>query len=133
MSFDPRRFFNSLPVAGGLLSSIWGDPGQEAHQAAMRQAQEMLKGYRNDQMDSRMNAMTQGAQAFGPRNDMLGQMMGQQGPAMDLAPMMQNPMSPGMQNGIRAAAFGGNAPPGDGRNVGGAWTGVGPQNPYRPA
>jgi hypothetical protein len=129
---DPRRFFNSLPIAGGVFSGLWGDPDQEAHQKAMQQAQEMLKGYRSDQMDSRMNAMTQGAQGFGPRNQMLGQMMGQQGPAMDLAPMMQNPMSQTMQGGIRAAAFGSAPPPTDGRNVGGGWNGVGPQNPYRP-
>lgn len=127
MAFDPRRFMNSLPGAGGFLTSLWGDPGQEAHQKAMQQAQEMLKMQRSNQMDGRMNAMNQGAMAFGPRNDMLGQMMGKQGPAMDLAPMMQNPMPVNQQNDIRAQAFGVPAP-NDGRPVGGAWTG--PRGPY---
>ncbi len=125
-----RRFINGLPVVGGITSSLWGDPSQEAHQKSFDQAQGMLSQQRANMMDTRMNAMNQGALAFGPRNEMLGQMMGQQGPAFDLAPMMQNPMPQNMQNDIRTAAFG-SPPPNDGRSVGGAFTGVGQQNPYR--
>lgn len=136
-----RKFINSLPGVGGVTSALWGDPSQEGVQQAYQQAQEMLKGQRSNMMDARMNAMNQGALAFGPRNEMLGQMMGQQGPnaqAMDLNPLMQNPMPQNMQQDIRTAAFGSapptNAPPGYGgqpQAPGGAFTGVGQQNPYR--
>jgi len=136
-----RNLVNSLPGVGGLTAGIWGDPGQEGVQDAYKQAQQMLAQQRSGMMDSRMNAMNQGALAFGPRNQMLGQMMGQQGPgaqAMDLAPMLQNPMSTAMQGDIRQAAFGSappqNAPPGFGggpAQTNGAFTGVGQQNPYR--
>ena len=125
-----RRFVNSLPGVGGITSSLWGDPSQEAVQDAYAKAQEEQAKNRSFNMDARMNAMNQAALAFGPRNQMLGQMMGQQGPLMDLNPMLQNPMSQAQQNDIRQQAFG-SAPPMDGRQVGGAFTGVGPQNPYR--
>lgn len=135
-----RSFLNSLPLSGGITSALWGDPSQEAHQKSFEEAQRMMQMQRSGMMDSRMNAMNQGALAFGPRNQMLGEMMGK-GPnsqAMDLAPMLQNPMSNQMQSGIRQAAFGSapptNAPPGMGgqpTTPGGAFTGAGPQNPYR--
>lgn len=135
-----RSFLNSLPGAGGILSSLWGDPSQEGVQDAYKKAQQMMAQQRSNQMDSRMNAMNQGALAFGPRNAMLGQMMGQKGPnpqAMDLTPMLQNPMSAGAQNNIRQAAFGSappsNAPPGYGgapaQSVG-AFGGVPQKDPY---
>lgn len=136
-----RNFLGGIPFVGGMFKGLFGDPEQEAMQRAMAQAQQQMAEQRSNMMDSRMNAMNQGALAFGPRNQMLGQMMGQQGPnaqAMDLGPLLQNPMSRGMQNSIRQAAFGGDAPtaapPGYGggpAQTGGAFTGVGPQNPYR--
>jgi hypothetical protein len=133
-----RKFINSLPIAGGITTSLWGDPSQEGVQDAYKHAQEEQAKQRSYMMDARMNAMNQGALAFGPRNQMLGQMMGQQGPLMDLGPMMQNPMSAAQQNDIRTQAFGSapptNAPPGYGGQptaAGGAFTGTGPQNPYR--
>lgn len=141
-----RSFINSIPIAGGLTSQLWGDPGQEGVQQAYGQAQDQMAKYRSGMMDSRMNAMNQGALAFGPRNQMLGEMMGK-GPGqnlMDLDPMLQNPMSQAMQGDIRQQAFGPAGPPGQPppmagqpgqpppmNNVGGAFTGVGQQNPYR--
>ena len=135
-----RSFLNSLP-GGGVLSSLWGDPSQEAHQRSFEEAQKMMAMQRSNQMDARMNAMNQGALAFGPRNQMLGQMMGQRGPnaqAMNLNPMMQNPMTPGAQASIRQAAFGSapptSAPPGMGggpAGSSGAFTGgMPPKDPY---
>lgn len=106
-----RKFINSLPIVGGITSNLWGDPGQEDMQAAFGQARQEQALNRAFNMDARMNAMNQSALAFGPRNQMLGQMMGQQGPAMDMAPMLQNPMSQAQQQHIRQAAFG-SAPPG---------------------
>lgn len=105
-----RRFINGIPLVGGITSNLWGDPSQEAMQQAFGQAQDQLKENRAYNMEGRMNAMNQAALAFGPRNDMLGQMMGKQGPAMDLAPMLQNPMPHQQQQSIRQAAFG-SAPP----------------------
>jgi hypothetical protein len=123
-----RKFINGLPGVGGITSNLWGDPSQEGVQDAYKKAQQEQAMQRMNMMDSRMNAMNQGALAFGPRNQMLGQMMGQQGPAMDMTQMLQNPMSQGMQNGIRQAAFG-TAPPNDGRPVGGQFV---PPNPNSP-
>lgn len=136
-----RKFLNSLPVAGGVLTQLWGDPTQEQHQKSFEQARQMMGQQRSNMMDARMNAMNQGALAFGPRNQILGQMMGQRGPnaqAMDLKPMMQNPMPPGMQGGIRQAAFGSapptNAPPGFGGGPAGSsgtfTGGMPPRDPY---
>lgn len=133
-----RKLVNGLPVVGGITSNLWGDPSQEGVQDAYGKAQQQQAQQRAYMMDGRMNAMNQAAMAFGPRNQMLGQMMGQQGPAMDMTPMLQNPMSMAQQNDIRSAAFGPGAPsaapPGAGgqpQAVGGAFTGTGPQNPYR--
>lgn len=136
-----RNILNGLPFIGGTMKGIFGDPEQEAMQRAMAEAQEKMAMQRSNMMDARMNAMNQGALAFGPRNQMLGQMMGQRDPgaqAMDIGPMLQNPMPMNMQQDIRTAAFGSapptNAPPGYGgqpQAPGGAFTGTGPQNPYR--
>ncbi len=136
-----RSFLNALPLSGGITTALWGDPSQEAHQKSFEQAQGMMGQQRSNMMDARMNAMNQGALAFGPRNQMLGQMMGQQGPnaqAMNLAPMTQNPMTPQHQAGIRQAAFGSapptSAPPGSGGGPapsGGQFTGgLPPKDPY---
>ncbi|HET9867204.1 MAG TPA: hypothetical protein VFQ06_07930, partial [Nitrospira sp.] len=61
MGFNPfdfgRSFLNSLPGAGGILSSLWGDPSQEAHQKSYERAQQMLAQQRSGMMDSRVNAM----------------------------------------------------------------------------
>lgn len=110
-----RRFTNSLPLVGGVSSALFGDPGHEDMQAAFQKAQQDLARNRMYNMDARMNAMNQSAMAFGPRNQMLGQMMGQQGPAMDLQSMMANPMPMAQQQDIRQAAFGNQvAPPPNG-------------------
>lgn len=103
-----RGFINSLPIVGGVTSSLWGDPGQEDVQDAYKKAQQEQEKQRAYMMQGRMNAMNQGALAFGPRNQMLGEMMGKgQGQnAMDLQPMLQNPMPQQQQTDIRTAAFG---------------------------
>ncbi len=135
-----RKFINSLPGVGGMATTLWGDPSQEAHQRSFEQAREEQEKMRAYLMDARMNAMNQGALAFGPRNQMLGEMLGK-GPgqnAMDLGPMLQNPMTQAQQNDIRQQAFGNtNTPPAvpnpafGGPQPGGAFTGTGQQNPYR--
>lgn len=135
-----RKFMNTMPISGGLTTALWGDPSQEGVQDAYSQAQQMMAQQRSGMMDSRMNAMNQAALAFGPRNQMLGQMMGQRGPgaqAMDLAPMLKNPMSPELQGSIRQAAFGTapptNAPPGYGggpAQTGANFSGMPPKDPY---
>lgn len=103
-----RGLINKIPIYGGIASAIWGDPGQEAHQKSLGQAKEEEEKMRAYMMDARMNAMNQGALAFGPRNQMLGEMMGKgKGQnAMDLQPMLQNPMTMAQQNDIRTTAFG---------------------------
>lgn len=111
-----RNLFNSLPVTGGITSALWGDPNQEAMQRGFQQSREELARQRAYQMDSRMNAMGQAASAFGPRNQMLGQMMGMGGPAYDLSQILKNPMTNRQQDEIRDAAFGTTAN-GSSRNV----------------
>ncbi len=103
-----RKFINGLPIVGGITSNLWGDPSQEGVQDAYQKAQEEQAKQRAYMMDARMNAMGLGMQAFGPRNEMLGEMMGK-GPgqnAMDLNKMAINPMSSAQQQDIRNAAFG---------------------------
>ena len=104
-----RSFVNALPGVGGITTALWGDPSQEGVQDAYKQSRDDMAKQNAYQMMARMNAMNQGALAFGPRNAMLGQMMGQKGPnpqAMDLTPMLQNPMSQMQQQSIGQAAFG---------------------------
>lgn len=137
-----RKFMNAIPIQGAFTSALWGDPSQEGVQDAYGKAQEEQAKQRAYMMDAQMNAMNQSALAFGPRNMMLGEMMGK-GPgqnALDLTPMLQNPMSLPQQQDIRQQAFGGAAPPsapppmappGTYNQVGGAFSGTGPQNPYR--
>jgi hypothetical protein len=103
-----RNFLNGIPFVGGMFKGLLGDPEHEAMQRAMAEAKEVLTRERAFSMQGNVNAMNQGALAFGPRNEMLGEMMGK-GPgqnAMDLGPMLQNPMPMGQQEEIRAAAFG---------------------------
>jgi hypothetical protein len=141
-----RGAINKIPIYGSIASAIWGDPGQEDHQDSLKKAAEEKEKMRAYMMDARMNAMNQGAMAFGPRNQMLGEMMGK-GPgqnAMDLGPMLQNPMPQAMQDDIRKQAFG-NTPQGQpqgqppavpnpafgGPQPNGPFAGTGQQNPYR--
>lgn len=134
-----RSLVNSLPGVGGITSNLWGDPSQEGVQDAYKQSRQQMAQQRSNMMDARMNAMNQGALAFGPRNQMLGEMMGMGKGTnfMDLGPMMQNPMPPAMQQGIRQAAFGSapptNAPPGYGggpAQSSGTFGGMPPKDPY---
>ena len=126
-----RKFINSLPGVGGLTSSLWGDPSQEAVQKSYEEAQKQLAIQRANQMGGRMNAMNQAALAFGPRNQMLGEMMGMgKGQnLMDLGPMLQNPMPQNQQDDIRNQAFG--MAPNQPKPTTGAFMGTGPNNPYR--
>ena len=104
-----RSLVNAIPGVGGLTTALWGDPSQEGVQDAYKKSQQQMAQQNLYNMDARMNAMNQGALAFGPRNAMLGQMMGQRGPnpqAMNLGPMSVNPMSSAQQQDIRQAAFG---------------------------
>ena len=131
-----RNFFNSLPVVGGLTSTLWGDPQQEAMQKAFEQTQQELRKQRAYNMDTRANMMNQAQLAFGPRNQMLGQMMGQQGPAMDLSAILKNPMSQQQQDDIRTAAFGSQSPgagtlAGGRHSMGGRWLGAAPSSKIR--
>lgn len=100
-----RNFLNSMPLTGGITTSLWGDPDQERVQKAFEQSQQDLAKQRAYQMDSRSNMLSQGALAFGPRNQLLGQMNGQEGPLMDLSQILKNPMSQQQQQDIRSAAF----------------------------
>lgn len=108
-----RGFVNGLPFVGGMTAGLWGDPSQEAVQEAYKQAQEQQRRDRAYAMQGRMNAMDQGALAFGPRNQMLGEIMGNRNgqPAFDLEPMIRNPMPRMQQEEIRRAAFGDNTSP----------------------
>ncbi len=107
-----RGLINKIPIYGPIASAVWGDPSQEAHQKSLQKTKEEQERERAYDMEARMNAMNQGALAFGPRNQMLGEMMGMgKGQnLMDLSPMMRNPMPQGQQNDIRQKAFG-SAPP----------------------
>lgn len=97
---DPRSFMNSLPVAGGLFESLWGSPEQEAHQKSMEQAKQAMFQYRPWAMDAGMNVMNNQAAAFGPMQQLIGQMYGN-GAQMDFGKIIQNPFSAEHQANIR--------------------------------
>lgn len=96
-------FWNEIPLVGGLLGGIFGNPEQEAHEKALKRAQQEMFQYRPEALDARMNAMHSMAGAFGPANNMMGQMYGS-GAQMDVGSMIQNPFSPEAQARMRAMA-----------------------------
>lgn len=98
-----RSFVNSLPVVGGVFESIWGSPEQEAKQAAMEQAKQAMFAYRPMAMDTRMNAMQNSAAAFGPMQQLMGQMYGQ-GAQTDMSKLISNPFPDRMQDDMRQMA-----------------------------
>jgi hypothetical protein len=109
---DARSFFNSLPVAGGLFESLWGSPEQEAKQKAMAEAQQAMFAYRPVAMDARLGAMNNMSAAFGPMQQLMGQMYG---PAAqtDMSKLIGNPFSEQAQAEMLAKAQG----PGPGRTT----------------
>lgn len=116
--FDIRRPLNAIPVIGGLGTAIWGDPDQEAHEAAMKKMSAAAAQYRPELMNSRMQSISQMSQAFEPMNQMMQQVYGGGKPGagptggfMDIQSMIQNPMSQGMQDQMYQNAFGRRAPP----------------------
>jgi hypothetical protein len=134
MGFSIRRFGNSIPVAGGFLSSIWGDPDKEKHQRSIEQAGQQIAQYRPELMNSRMNSISQMAGAFEPMNQLMQQMYGGGKPGagptggmMDIQSMINNPMTQGMQDQMYQAAFGRGAPPGQGAPPPGFANGQNPQ------
>lgn len=86
-------FFDELPVVGGVFGSIFGDPEEDAHQAAMKKAVQDMYKYRPEAMNARMTAMGNMSHAFNPMNNMMGQTYGP-GAQMDMSKMIQNPFSP---------------------------------------
>lgn len=97
---------NSIPIVGGLSTAIFGDPNQEAHQQQLAQNKADIAAYRPEVLRARLNAMNQGALAFNPLNNLMGQMYGQ-GAQMDMKQMMQNPFA--TSNRSYKDAFGGHS------------------------
>lgn len=102
---DWRSGFNSLPIAGGFLSSIWGDPAEEANAAAMAEAVRSYKEYRPENINARMNAFHSMSNVFSPMNNLMGQMYGP-GAQIDMSKVVQNPFSQGYMDDINAQASG---------------------------
>lgn len=97
-------WWNELPLVGGLAGGIFGNPEEEAHQAALKKAQQDMMAYRPDAMNARMNAMGNMAHAFDPMNAMMGQMYGPQA-QMNMQQTLQNPFPQGMQSQMADQAF----------------------------
>lgn len=85
-------FWNELPLVGGLLGGIFGNPEEEAHQKALQQARQDMYKYRPEAMDARMNAMGTMSHAFEPVNNMMGQAYGP-GAQQDWSQLIKNPFS----------------------------------------
>jgi hypothetical protein len=85
-----RRGLNSVPIAGGVFSSIWGDPDQEAHAAAMEQAAKQYEQYRPLAADARFQAFNNMSAAFGPMQQLMAQMYGK-GATTPFSAMVQQP------------------------------------------
>lgn len=86
-------WYNELPLVGGVLGGIFGNPEEEAHQKALKRAQQDMYAYRPEVMGARMNAMGSMSHAFEPINNLMGQAYGP-GAQMDWSKMIQNPFSP---------------------------------------
>lgn len=108
-----RSFVNAIPGVGGLTTALFGDPAQEAHARAMREASSAAAKRRPELMNSRLQALSQMSQAFEPMNRLMAEYngMGPNSKMMDIQSMIQNPMTQGMQDQMYQAAFGRNAPP----------------------
>lgn len=90
-------FWNEIPVVGGLLGGIFGNPEEDAHQKALKQARQDMYAYRPEAMQANMNVMGNMAHAFEPMNNMMGQAYGPQA-QMDWSKMVQNPFSADAQS-----------------------------------
>ena len=97
-------WWNELPVVGGLAGGIFGNPEEEAHEAALQKARGEMLAYRPDAMNARMNAMGSMSHAFDPMNNMMGQMYGPQA-QMDMNKTIQNPFPQAMQSNMVEQAF----------------------------
>ena len=90
-------FWNELPVVGGLLGGIFGNPEEEAHQKALHKAQQEMYQYRPELMQVRMNTMGQMSHAFEPMNNLMAQAYGPQA-QFDIQSMVKNPFSQDAQD-----------------------------------
>jgi hypothetical protein len=129
-----RRMINSVPIFGPIAKTIFGDPDQEAHERAMKQAADEMSANRVGMMESRVGSMQNMAQAFEPMNQMMQQMYGggatgkgPNGGMLDLQAMAQNPFTQGMQDNMYQSAFGRKAPPNSGSAPPGFANGQNPQ------
>jgi hypothetical protein len=129
-----RRMINSVPIFGPIAKTIFGDPDQEAHERAMKQASNEMSANRVGMMESRVGSMQNMAQAFEPMNQMLQQMyggssagQGQNGGLVDLQALTKNPFTQGMQDNMYQSAFGHKAPPGSAAPPPGFANGQNPQ------
>lgn len=96
-----------IPIVGGLVKGILGSPEEEAHQKMMQQAAQAYSQYRPQNIQTRMNAFQNMANAFTPMNNLMGQMYGA-GAQQDMSKLVQNPFSADTMSDINARAFGPN-------------------------
>jgi hypothetical protein len=129
-----RRMINSVPIFGPIAKTIFGDPDQEAHERAMKQASNEMSANRVGMMESRVGSMQNLAQAFEPMNKMMQTMygggatgQGQNGGMLDLQSITQNPFTQDMQDNMYMSAFGRKAPPGSAAPPPGFVNGQNPQ------
>jgi hypothetical protein len=93
-----RKFFNSIPVAGGLTQSIFGSPEQEESARTASRIQQELEASRPENAAQRMRVAQQSALAFAPLGNMMEGMYGP-GARIDTQAMLRNPlMSPNAQH-----------------------------------
>lgn len=81
-----------LDGVGNLWDSIFGNDEEEAHQKALKQAQQKMLAYRPEIMNARMQGMGQMAHAFVPINNMLTSAYGPSA-AFDMSKIVQNPFA----------------------------------------
>lgn len=87
-----RSFLNSLPIAGGIFEGLFGSPEQEAHARELARVKAAYEAYRPEMQANRFGAMQNQSAAFGPMQQLMGQMYGP-GAQMDFSKIVQNPFA----------------------------------------
>lgn len=100
-----RDILTGLPVVGSLAESFVGSPEADAQKKAFEDAKKAYETYRPYNMQARMAAFQNMANAFGPMQNLMSQMYGT-GAVPDMAKMVQNPFPEAMQKGMYENAFG---------------------------
>jgi len=93
-----RNIVNPIPGIGTLGQAIWGDPGEEALQKAIKANKAEYERLQPLMHQRNLNQARQQAGAYAPLNDLMGRMYGPQA-KIDYEALLADPNPPGMYGG----------------------------------